>query len=189
MVNASPAKPQELTEVHNLFEIALGKDYITKESLLVEILSKNSQIFVAKEGNIIIGAANCSYFKHTELASHLPSEMSDLVQQYLDLKPREYVGKIDGVVVTPDKQKRGIGRQLVQMEIEWLTPRVQKLIIMARIKEETCPAESMLIDMGFIELATVENFWKQDSLEKKYNCPVCKNPCRCSAKLFQRDML
>lgn len=39
--------------------------------------------------------------------------------------------------------------------------------------------------LGFEQILEIQNYWKEDSIEKGYSCPVCGGPpCKCSAVIY-----
>lgn len=89
------------------------------------------------------------------------------------------------VVVHPAFRGQGIAR-LLGLEalsrfstcVSWTSP--------AWEHNGKVPADKLLRALGFEPVFRAEDYWYADSVRRGYDCPVCGNPCHCSAVIYGR---
>lgn len=90
------------------------------------------------------------------------------------------------LAVDPKYRRRGIATELVRTamaELDRLGAR-DYLAPCWFIDEQPSAAQSMLECLGYRPVADVPLFWFEDSKQEGFDCPVCGNPCNCSARLL-----
>ena len=156
---------------------AFGKGYLT------------SSDFIRSRG-FIIGA-----FIDDELVGFIFNYFVDIedsdqyyfVEQFIPSMPILYVKSI---VVSPEFQRRGIARLLLDESIRFSDSRgVNFYYGYAWLVNGDAPFGSVFISCGFRALMVKDRLWYNDSLNKQYHCTICGDPpCCCSAVLFVNSL-
>lgn len=97
------------------------------------------------------------------------------------------VGFIASMATAPEFEKRGVAHALLEAGLACLEKAGQPLICTIGWKGKGAVAhiDGLVRKAGFQAVHEFADYWKEDSLEKGYRCPVCGDPpCRCSAVLF-----
>ena len=156
------AKKGDLPVIIEIANTYLGKDYLT--STLSESLdNKDYLLKVAKLANCKIVGFVLYQFKKDELI-------------------------IKSIAVNPLFIKKGIATLLITNAVEYIAKmNYKKIKIIAWKKEQGIIG--ILSRLKFQQKEKLSNYWKQDSLEKGYNCPTCgAPPCLCSAIVFEKQL-
>jgi ribosomal protein S18 acetylase RimI-like enzyme len=93
--------------------------------------------------------------------------------------------RLEQVCVAAALQRNGIGTAIV----EDLLVRISmggglQVTAMAWMREGRAAIGSVLTRLGFEADEIIPDYWKADSIERGYICPVCGPVCRCSACRF-----
>lgn len=99
------------------------------------------------------------------------------------------VGFIASMATAPEFEKRGVAHALLEAGLTCLEKASQPLICTIGWKGKGTVAhiDGLVRKAGFQAVHEFSDYWKEDSLNKGYRCPVCGDPpCRCSAVLFVR---
>ncbi len=175
--------PDEIKEIQNIADSAFGKDYFNLHSILEEN-NNNAFIHVAKSNEIT------GFIYYTVLYRN---ELDTITTQSFPLKnalQEEIYGLIKTEAVSPKHQKQGIGMKLFQEAISHLHKINIKVIYTVIWKQSPNiqALEKLLMKNDFHLLLEITDYWKEDSLQKKYDCPVCGNPCHCTALIFRNKL-
>lgn len=180
--NINPLNNKDIDGVITLSNLLLGKDYLTP-SLLQEYLANDNKIaFVVKAENQIIGfllIQICDPKEVTSLALTEKEWFSNLFNNYP-------LGVIKTIAIHPNYKQQGIGTALTKKGVEKLTKSCEKIISICWNQKEATSFNFVLEKCGLQNLKEIKNFWKNDSLTKEYNCPICGDPpCVCSAFIYE----
>ena len=95
------------------------------------------------------------------------------------------VGSFEALAVEPASRRRGLGRALTVIGLDWMRERgcAAAVTISWRSGRDDSSAE-LFRRLGLREGRTVERFYYEESLADGWTCPVCRGPCTCSATLF-----
>ena len=170
----------------------LGGNYISRE-FFETYLSRNEHF----SGKIALIAKNVETYRivgtliaeivtpETFEASFLDAYAS--VLKYPAIQPLRFhrTGLIKSVAVPSQFQRQGIGTSLVSDALKKLSAYgAEHFYALGWVSKKGCHIQNTLESLGFKYIDQLEQFWFKDSLEHKYSCPSCGNPCVCSARLF-----
>jgi ribosomal protein S18 acetylase RimI-like enzyme len=165
----------------------LGKDYVTIDSLQQSITgdSKNFAKVAVNQKEEVIGFCVCSILTSDEIINTIripPIEFPNA------LRYSKSIGMIRVVVVKETFQRRGVGYALVCDCIEKLIKNnVTALCSVGWYSSKGVNIRGILSTLNFNEIKVVPNYWKEDSIAKKYRCRDCgEPPCECSAIIYAR---
>ena len=161
---------------------AFGKNYLTISSLNSYDSLENSQVIVVEENEEVIGFSIVMTFKQEELFKHL----------YIDLEiPAEEsrVGYRKMTIVKPESRGKGIGSELIKKGEVFIQTK-SKIVYSSIWCNGTEEKMTNLLDKnGYQFLEKRINYWKDDSLEKQYNCAICDAPpCMCAALIYKKNL-
>lgn len=90
--------------------------------------------------------------------------------------------------VSPEFQGMGVAKKLFVMGNKWLMKQGAEVILSAVwMKDGTSTFGELLVKQGFERLVFVKEYWKKDSLTRKFICPVCgEPPCECDAMVYAK---
>lgn len=169
-----PLKKEQLNVVVELSNKAFGNDYLNQSFFL----SSSKSTWVALIENKVIGFITLTKSSKNELDQHLLKG----AEQILSFLKTDKIAIIGQVVVDANYQKKGIGTQLLQHSLEQLP--YQEYLCVAWKKTNTTPMAKLLSNCNFQFIKTFPHYWTEDSKKRKYNCPICGNPCRCGAEIY-----
>ena len=98
------------------------------------------------------------------------------------------IGYIDSITVDINYSGHGIGTLLLKETISRLKESNTTFSIMAGWKnKDQVNIRNLATKEGFKEEFTIENFWKDDSIEFNFDCTACGSPpCLCSAIIYTK---
>lgn len=151
-----------VTECIEIADQLLGKNYLTES----DFLARGTYAVCGKIGRTVIGFS-------------------------IGIRPM-HAGKIcrvSSVAVRPQYQGLGFGYLLVRSVVKYLDKRPHEEMLMAGWNApDGVHIARIAHALHFVERATIPDYWRDDSLNKGYQCPACGNPpCRCSAVLYARQ--
>jgi GNAT superfamily N-acetyltransferase len=165
-----------------LFATALGIGYV-QESELHQIIERGF-CYLACEGDTVVGA----------VSAHVTSAFSEclpLGQEYLakEWQLQAPTGVLKAVAVDVKVRRLGVGSVLVREATEWLHAHgARSAFAAAWMRAGKAEAEHVLAAAGFQEMMVVDGFWRDESLLRAYQCPVCGCPCACAAIIMQQSL-
>lgn len=166
-------------------DFQLGKDYLSADSLK-KCLQKEGKYFARVALNN----------KREIIGFCLSSILStDEIKKLLKIKPDQFpnalnytsnIGFINVLIVKEDYQRKGIGTALVKDSINLLETNGATVICSVGWRSKKgVNIGGILKNHKFKEVLEVPDYWKEDSLAKKYKCVDCgAPPCHCSAVIF-----
>jgi hypothetical protein len=164
-----------------LSNYALGKDYLNHASLEKYCNSNNFIGFIALEENKVIGFTLIDILSPAELKNTV---LKDNDWFYNLVKLYQKIALIKQTVVNRKFNNKGIGSKLVEFSNKELISKFDIQLSTVWKKENGNAMSNILMENGFSLLKTITNYWKKDSLINLYDCPVCRNPCKCSTEVY-----
>lgn len=159
MLRIRPFLSDDLEKIISLADDQLGKGYV----ISTDFLSPNRIVFVAED-------------KRGHLLGFIMGYIENLT------------GIIKTLAIERSVQKKGLGKSLIEkMLAVFASEKMHKVVVVAwmHCKSQKVPLESLMKMLEFKEEERISNFWKNDSLLRHYNCPVCgAPPCLCTAVIF-----
>jgi N-acetylglutamate synthase-like GNAT family acetyltransferase len=178
--------PKDVDGALSVLGAALGRKYIEREDLeAVRASSDGRPTYVALVKGTVVGALTAELADRDTFLQRVPGDMVDAVVRATPGLEYQRIGLIRSVAVADAEHRGGIGTQLVQAAIKELWKLGATVIIaVAWADQNSCRIAGVLEAFGFKRGATLPSYWQQDSQENSYECPVCGNPCKCSAILY-----
>lgn len=123
-------------------------------------------------------------------------ELSNIYKKGVEQIPRsltyanEY-GVLKSVAVNEEYKGQSIGTRLVSVTLEEFKKlNITTVFSSAWKSEKGTNMKGIFDSLDFKEVYEIKDYWKEDSLEKQYKCPVCGNPpCRCSAIIYSKFLI
>ena len=103
------------------------------------------------------------------------------------IKQEGLLGVLKTSVVHPDRQRRGIGDDMVKHRIKWLQEQnVQTIKSYAWFVDGKVPAQKMLMNNDFKPLDDIRGYWSSDH-NAGFPCRICGSNCKCVARIFEYE--
>ncbi len=111
-----------------------------------------------------------------------------MLNKHKTITINEKTGIIKTIAVAEEHQQHGYGRQLLSLAITNMQQLNVKQIIYIEWKESAShkALQKLLNKFNFILSVEIKDYWKEDSIQRKYHCPICGDPCRCTAQIFNK---
>ncbi len=94
---------------------------------------------------------------------------------------------IKQIAVTQQYQNKGIADQFIKEVLIQTNEQSDVTCCLAWRKGNNTSVKNLLIKNDFVHHITIDNYWKKDSINKKYNCAHCGlPPCNCSAEVYSK---
>lgn len=183
-----------LTDVGSAFDHALailgwslGDRYIDREGLKGFVGSSSECIAVtAAVGREIVGVHLSEVMQPDDVTRLEDQVRAAGTPNNLDC---HRVGLLKSLAVKTNARGRGVGTWLTLNSIDYFKSHGCTLV--AALSWESGSEQSsrrMLEACGFEQMALMPDYWKQESIDKGYECPVCGVPCTCSATLLVKPL-
>jgi ribosomal protein S18 acetylase RimI-like enzyme len=184
-----PSKLSEkyLPAVIAISDRLLGKNYLTIDMLRISVSDNEDKHFgyIAVKNNEVIGFCLHSVFTNEEFKKTvlIPEEEIPKAINYSPI-----IGLLQTIAVKKQYQKQGIGTALVKQCISDLEEKSTPVITAVGWRStKGVNIEGVLLNLGFVKMKEVKDYWKEDSLEKKYKCHDCGDPpCTCEAVIYAK---
>lgn len=168
-----------------VFERSLGAEYVTVEKLRDTIRNPQKRLDVFSDQNNNLHAA--SLYEYLTEADQSNSYVQAFQKNgYLPTEKPFRVGLFGTTAVDKEWRRKGIASAFYKRRFDFF--REQECTACISLVWESGKEDSskpLLSKLGFEELKSVKDYWKQDSIEKNYQCPNCGDPpCRCTATLM-----
>jgi ribosomal protein S18 acetylase RimI-like enzyme len=179
----------DLSEEHipylmEISSVELGSDYLKEEDFRNTLTSEDDFCLVAVDGTVPLGFALCNIFGKEKVDSilHMPDGPErDEILGY------GRVGYLSSVAVSDSVKKKGIGKSIVaESEREFDRRKVDVSCAMAwKSVDGTVNISKVVEGVGMKEVAEFKGYWNDPRVfPDGHNCPVCGNPCKCSAVYY-----
>lgn len=90
----------------------------------------------------------------------------------------------------PEFEHQGIAHQLVKQSIESVQSKCDIILSICWNKSGVAPFGKILEAFNFEVIKVFNEYWKQDSIDKKYLCAICGTPpCLCDATLYALNIV
>lgn len=185
--------PEHMEEATGLLRDALGEEYITQNylSLIVEsdydalpgATDKLGLVAVDISRSHVFGVVLCEIVSRERVEQSLHGFADSLPPADLFRLRNSKPGFLGSVVVDARYRRCGVATSLIREALRRLRASgVENLYGFAwKRPDGSCPSRGLLESLGLEAAAEIPNFWKSESEVKGYDCPVCGNPCVCSA--------
>jgi ribosomal protein S18 acetylase RimI-like enzyme len=176
-------EPKHRHQILELSNKQLGKNYLTKENITKTHSDPNNYLALAIDENGVLAGFCIGYIvDSTKIEQEFKINPEDTPEI---IKHTNKIAVLKTIAVSEKYQGIGVGTDLVKDCINYFKSKDLSAICSIGWKSKNgTNVERVLVRAGFDKLREIPKFWNIDSVEKKYNCPVCGNPCNCSAVIF-----
>lgn len=178
-INVRALEPQDKNAAQALADESLGAGYFAAaardmgESLWLGAFQSQALVGVARA--VIVPFSSLGLELNLSAAIGLPGESQ--------------VGLLKTLAVAPGARKQGIGAQLTQARLQWLSLRRVSTALAVSWQGAGPAAAALLQACGFRAVARLEAPYADESLAHGVACPVCgAPPCACPGTLFWRSL-
>ena len=176
-----PIQEAHVNSVHQLCNTVFSVDFISLNYLKEYINSPHKKGLVLLEDNIVIGFISIHFLSPENLGNSVLKEEKWFVNETSDAVD---IGFIRQVLIHPEYQKRGFALKLMNHVTDLFNKDVDLFLCVAWVMDGFTPLKKTLINSHFELRKCIKDYWHEDSLVKKYICPVCGNPCKCTAEVY-----
>lgn len=174
----------------NICNQELGIGYLSAE--YIESLLQNENGYLVKAENSegeIMGFGFCTILTNQQLVASLhPFQFNSLPE---NIKTEPIIGITNTISIKNEYKGLGIGTAIFKQFITFFERKnIHLITAFAWKSKEGFNMEGIFKKHNFPIVKTIENYWKLDSLEKKYGCPSCGDlpPCLCTAVIFSKTI-
>lgn len=164
----------------------LGTGFLNDIVLVDYINNPNCQSLMVIDNlsNKIVGISISLFLTQKELKQFMhPSQYFKLDQS---LTTSEDIGILKLIAIQKDYQKKGIGTQFIENSFDFFRKNnIQTICAFAWKNKEGINMKTIFDRHQLTVINKILDFWKEDSIIQKYDCPECgKPPCKCTAVIF-----
>ncbi|MCB9334629.1 MAG: GNAT family N-acetyltransferase [Flavobacteriales bacterium] len=170
-------KKKHLPSIAEMSNQAFGIDYLTYSYFESFLTQNNKQGFVVVDKQKVIAFITIITCSSEDLNQYI---FTDSLQ--MNTEETNNIGIIKQLVVKENYQQKGIASKLIKHCLNNIP--ASFYIYIAWKKELFTPISQLMNKNGFNPIFTIFQYWKIDSIEKKYHCPTCGNPCICDAIIY-----
>lgn len=175
-------KEEHLKKVLNISKTVFGEGFLTDNQLHTYLKNETKKGFVLTAHNQVLGFITVEILTPDHLNNSL---LKDGRLIHDKLSNCSSIGFIKQVIIHPEHQQKGLGKQMIKATIQQLNKDVGAWLCIAWMQGKVIPIEKALLINHFKKEVVIENYWKEDSLTNKYNCIVCGTPpCKCNAVVY-----
>lgn len=176
-----------ITEIILLADDELGVGFLTKKNIINYLKCKNTFCIAAWSNGNLVGFSIIKILSSKKfIAKNVLSQKSIFLKV---LKSEQSIAYRMHTVVKKNFQKKGIATALIHYAEQNIYKNVDLILSVAWVKNKQCLMEKTLIRNNFKKVCELNNYWRTDSIKKKYICSECKKiPCNCNAILFLKTL-
>jgi GNAT superfamily N-acetyltransferase len=184
IIRAGPGHSSLLPECLALVDRTQGKGIITLDYLERCASESDKLLLLALLDGSLAGVAAARVVPQDGFDYYLPFGR----EAVLDLFQHYRVGLMSLASVVEPLQGQGIGQELTRHRIQWMNDAgCTAQIAVSWRSGLTHTSDRVFTKLGFKCLSQVEGFYREDSTQRGWICPVCGSPpCRCSASFYIR---
>lgn len=175
---------KHIPAVKALLDKQFGTDYLSIEELHIFANTPHFGL-VALEGSKVIGVSLVKIGKVSTLVEEVLLEQSWFCSHF---GKNKLIALRKHLAVDNHYQGKGIGKLLVIDGIKQLRSMVDYIISIVWKESAEHSLGKLLQKVGATPIRTIPDYWKEDSLTKQYDCPICgQPPCACSTIIYSID--
>lgn len=169
-------------QVLRIADVQLGKDYVTPEmlkNLLQDDNAMRCEVVVDNNKRKVIGF--CIYGIHNY------DEVLEITRRnhIRGIMFAKEIGYLKTIAIDRTFAGYGIASNVVKHCIEEMNNQGISSIISSAWKHGgIINIENVLKSNGFVRQKEIANYWYESSINEKFMCPQCGNPCHCSCVIF-----
>lgn len=188
-----PLKSDHIDQIVALLNYSLGEQYTNFDTLNSQSDRNDSKLLFLRSNTteeVIAAAVVQVYDTLDDFLENAPQDQRGNVERLIqDSYTSGKIGLLKTMAVDPDFRGKGFGRKLTRMALDQFQAwRVANVYAFGWMDHDGCHIQNTLESSGFEVVSHLTDFYHQESLDHKFNCPSCGDTCACSIKLFERVM-
>ena len=171
-------------QILTLSDTSFGINYLTPSELGRYHSNLNSKVIIIESNDKLQGFSLLQMVSSVELSKLLFTEIPK------ELLKSQKIGYRKMTAVSPEFQGMGVAKKLFELGNNWLKEHGAEVILSAVwIKDGTSTFGDLLEKQGFERLVFVKEYWKKDSINRNFVCPICGDPpCVCDAMVYMKKL-
>lgn len=183
LIRNTDGSRSELEQAVALLNSGLGEGYYTLNQMSDALLNeKGSFLLVAMLNADLAGV----FFGEVSRPDN-ESPVITKVRNAGFVLPTCYIGLMRGLLVSAKYRNAGVGNALFVSSITEFVKRDVHCLVGTLWNHPQNAVKTFFLNNGFAFLGQVTRFWWADSVQYQFACPVCGNPCQCSASIYLKQ--
>ena len=175
-----PGDLTSITAAETLLNRELGQGLYPPGRVARDAADPTAAVWIARQGASPVVGAAVARLLIPEDAHYYERFGPEAVELFTGT-----VGSYEAVSVEPHLRRRGVGRLLTQVSLEWMREQgCDVAVTLAWLSGNRDSSPELFRRLGFQEGPTLDRFYFEESLRDGWICPICGGPCLCSATLF-----
>lgn len=174
----------DMIEIINIADEGLGKNYLNQKVLQRVLFEKNTALKVAKTAsNEVVGFVFTFIQNYSSLSPKLQNTF-----YHKAINASDKICVLKTIAVKSRYKNQGGGSALVQEVLKYAAKKNAAYITTIAWKENNkINLAGILTRNGFHKVRELPNYWKEESMQNAYYCPLCHEPpCICTAVIFEK---
>lgn len=169
-------------QIIEISDKVFGKYYLSHKALKRYASNSNSKIIVLEKNERILGFSIVQIISHKQLEEVIFEEVPLSVNNFTKIGYRKMTA------IHPDFRSAGMGQKLFELGQNWLEEnQVEVVLTVSWINSKTLKYRKFLEFHDFKPLKKLKAYWRQESLERNYQCASCgAPPCHCNGILYAK---
>jgi len=168
---------EHMSAILHIADKQLGQDYINSDDFIQDDFIK----LQASIYNKIVGFITAKELNIEELYKKIPNLKEKNLKQLSITNKINYIGS---VATDSIYEGRGVATALYNQVFKELNKDNNIILMTGWKSKKGINIDGIAKRLGFVKILEVKEYWKEDSIKNKYDCPICKNPCLCSAIIY-----
>ncbi len=181
-VSIRPFTEADFTDIIAIANKRFGNEYLNLNDLQDYMNNGNKIGVVAISNNEIAGFALAQICNFDEAMAIILCEHDWFQEQFAN---KQSIGVLKMIAVNHKYSNQGIGTSLTKHRIEILKKSTNSIFAVSWEHKQDIQNTKILQKFGLTLKRKIENYWKEDSLDKGYSCEQCvAPPCKCCALIY-----
>lgn len=173
----------DINNIKKLVDVAFGLNYLSLQTITNHINSKDCYSFCLSDNNVFVGFIFLKLHSATSINDCLLNEYEWFLTYF---KGYKNIAIVEQIAIVNEYRGKKLSHQLLIKSLDFIEEKCDIVISVCWLKKELTPMARLLKRNNFYPIKTLSNYWKEDSLEKEYNCTICGSPpCKCSAEIYE----
>jgi GNAT superfamily N-acetyltransferase len=174
---------QYFKEALDLLNRTQGRDLFEETYLEQKVNHPNAKVFGAFLDSNIIGIGVAEIITDFVFYKPFDSEICN------ELKTKK-VGSFSTLAILETLQGKGIGQKISHARLKWLTDQGCNVILgLSWVSGLAHTSNRVFEKMGFKPVKRIDDFFKEMSIKKPFECPGCMNvPCTCAGIFYRLNL-
>lgn len=174
---------KEVGQIKELASESFGNNYITTNDILSYLNSTHKFAFCLFNKKEFIGFLFLRTYSNNLIQNYFLTQ-KDWFKNYFD--STKIIAVVTQIALIKKYRQQKLSSILLHSSIEFIKPKCDTIVSVCWIKKETNNMKFLLLNNGFKNIKTLQNYWLQDSIDKGYYCETCGTPpCQCNAEVFE----